>query len=97
MLAILANNMRERKTMLQTVDEHGLSLIWTGARTGARADFDFHFPSTNVEANLKGEDESCCCENGDAGRVCGFQQWIGGARSDRGQHIENRGRSVMKM
>jgi hypothetical protein len=79
---ILADNVREWKALLQTIDEHGLSLI----RTGVKAVFHVHFPGASVEGKEGGvpanasvqdvlnetegageDDESCTCEDDDCG------------------------------
>lgn len=88
-LAILANNMRERKALFQTVDEHGVvSLIQTGPGVFILK-FYLHF----LEQECKEDGECCACDDEDGESV----DSIGDARSDRRQRIENRGRSVTKI
>ena len=86
-LPILADNVRGQKALLQTIDDHGLSLI----QTRVEAVFHVHFPGVSTEGEggvpadmsvqeasvldetewTDEDDESCTCKHDDGGRVCG--------------------------
>jgi len=91
-LPILADNVREGKSLLQTIDEHGLFLVevvlhvhFAGASTegkggGVPADLSVQEASVldeTDETEWAGEDdEGCTCEDDDGGRVCGCQRRV---------------------